>query len=300
MPNQLPSLGAVFLDHVAHFVPEMHRAATVLERSGFRLTPFTAQTNRVDGEPVPAGTGNRCAMLRQGYVEILTAVPTPSGDTDLARQLRERIADHVGLHLAAFSSADAAAEHRRLAAAGFATLPLVDMRRPVATESGTKDARFTIARIAHGSMPEGRVQFLTHHTEPLVWRDGFLDHPNGARALTGLWIAAEDPAEPAERFARFTGRPARRAGEVMTVALDRGVVHIARPGYLSGAFGISAAGSLPCFVAAQIAVESLASIEPYLATAGLVCRRVRLEPEGAAIAAPLPAVLGGTMLFHAG
>src|SRR5438874_1324894 len=111
-----------------------------------------------------------------------------------------RIADHVGLHLAAFSSADAAAEHRRLAEAGFATLPLVDMRRPVATASGSEDARFTIARIAHRSMPEGRVQFLTHHTEPLVWRDGFLDPPNGPRALTGLWIAAADPAEPAERF----------------------------------------------------------------------------------------------------
>ena len=133
MPNQLPSPGAIFLDHVAHFVPESDTAAAVLERCGFCLTPFTAQTNRVDGEAVPAGTGNRCAMLRQGYVEILTAVATPSGDTDLARQLRERIADHVGLHLAAFSSADAAAEDRRLAAAGFATLPLVDMRRPVAT-----------------------------------------------------------------------------------------------------------------------------------------------------------------------
>src|SRR4029077_322213 len=96
MPNQLPSPGAVFLDHVAHFVPEMETAAALLERCGFCLTPFTAQTNRVDGKAVPAGTGNRCAMLRQGYVEILTAVATPSGDTDLARQLRERIADHVG------------------------------------------------------------------------------------------------------------------------------------------------------------------------------------------------------------
>jgi hypothetical protein len=242
MPNQLPSPGAVFLDHVAHFVPEMEAAAAALERCGFRPTPFTAQTNRVDGMPVPAGTGNRCAMLRQGYVEILTA----TADTELARQLRERIADHVGLHLAAFSSADAGAEHRRLTAAGFATLPLVDMRRPVATESGNEDARFTIARIAHGGMPEGRVQFLTHHTERLVWRDGFLDHPNGARALTGLWIAADDPAEPAERFARFAGRPACRAGEVTTVALDRGAVHIARASYLSDAFGIGAAGSLPC------------------------------------------------------
>jgi hypothetical protein len=300
MPNQLPSPGAVFLDHVAHFVPEMDAAAAVLERCGFRLSPFTAQTNRIDGVPVPAGTGNRCAMLRQGYVEILTAVPTPAGDTELARQLRERIADHVGLHLAAFSSTDAAAEHRRLADVGFATLPLVDMRRPVATEAGTEDARFTIARIAHGSMPEGRVQFLTHHTERLVWRDGFLDHPNGAEALTGLWIAAEDPVEPTKRLARFAGRPARRAGEVMTVALDRGAVHVASPTYLSDAFGIGAAGNPPCFVAAQIAVESLATIEAYLAAASLNYRRVRLEPEGEAIAVPLPAALGGTMLFHAG
>ena len=207
MTNQLPPPGAVFLDHVAHFVPEMDAAAAALERCGFRLTPFTAQTNRVDGQPVPAGTGNRCAMLRQGYVEILTAVATPGGNTVLARQLRERIADHVGLHLAAFSSADAAAEHRQLAEAGFATLPLVDMRRPVTTHTGSEDARFTIARIAHHSMPEGRVQFLTHHTETLVWRDGFLDHPNGARALTGLWIAA---GRPAERLPSETARYVRR------------------------------------------------------------------------------------------
>jgi hypothetical protein len=295
MTEQLPSPGAVFLDHVAHFVPEMDAAAAVLERCGFRLTPFTAQTNRVDGRPVPAGTGNRCAMLRQGYVEILTA----TAETELAQQLRERIADHVGLHLAAFSSADAGAEHRRLAAAGFATLPLVDMRRPVATASCSEDARFTIARIAHGSMPEGRAQFLTHHTEPLVWRDGFLDHPNGAQALTGLWVAAADPAEAAGRFARFTGRATHRAGEVTTIALDRGAVNIARPLYLSEALGMTAAGALPCFVAAQIAVTNLAEISSQLTAAGIIFRQIRLG-DSDAIAATLPSTLGGTILFHAG
>ena len=68
--------------------------------------------------------------------------------------------------------------------------------------------------------------------------------------------------------------------------------------YLSDAFGIGAAGSLPCFVAAQIAVESLATIEPYLAAVGLSSRRVRLKSEGSALAVALPAALGGTMLFH--
>src|SRR5256885_4933581 len=91
MPNQLPPPGTVFLDHVAHFVPEMEAAAAALERCGFRLTPFTAQTNRVDGRPVPAGTGNRCAMLRQGYVEILTAVSTPFGGNQPAPPIRGRV-----------------------------------------------------------------------------------------------------------------------------------------------------------------------------------------------------------------
>jgi hypothetical protein len=295
MPPQLPPPGAVFLDHAAHFVPAMDAAAAALERCGFRLTPFTAQANRVDGAVVPTGTGNRCVMLRRGYLEILTA----TADTELARQLCERIADHVGLHLTAFSSADTAAEHRRLGAVGFPTLPLVDMRRPVMTEVGSEDARFTIARVAPGSMAEGRVQFLTHHTEPLVWRPDFLDHPNGAQALTGLWIAATDPAEPAERFARFAGRSAMRDGAVTTIALDRGVVHIAAPGFLGEALGITPAGRLPGFVAAQIAVTSLAALAVHLDAAGLAYRRIRLKAEGNAIAVTLPAAIGDTLLFHA-
>src|SRR5215469_8417909 len=113
MPNQLPDRGQIFLDHTAFFVPAMEPAASTLERCGFRLTPFTIQTNREGEATVPSGTGNRCAMLRNGYLELLTA----TSDSPLAAQLRERIADHPGLHLAAFTSADAVAEHRRLAAA---------------------------------------------------------------------------------------------------------------------------------------------------------------------------------------
>ena len=148
---------------------------------------------------MPSGTGNRCAMLREGYIELLTA----TSDTPLAAQLRERIADHYGIHLAAFSTADAAAEHRRLADCGFSTLPLVDMRRPVKVPGGGDDfARFSIARVAHGTMPEGRAQFLTT-SEPLVWLPDMLDHPNGAEALDGR-IAADDPAEVVTRYARCT------------------------------------------------------------------------------------------------
>ena len=289
MTGQLPEPGAVFLDHVAHFVPVMDAAAAALERCGFRLTPFTAQTNRAEGKTLPAGTGNRCAMFRRGYVEILAATV----DTPLAQQLADRLTRHVGLHLAAFSSADAGFERRRLAAAGFPVLPLVDMRRPVAIEGGEDWARFTIARIASGIMPEGRMQFLTHHTEGLVWRDPFLDHPNGAHALAAVWIAAADPAEPAQRFAQFTGRPIRQEGEVSAIPLERGAVRVATPEYLRRVLGIELGPPLPYLAAFEVVVLSLPRLAKLLDAAGLVHLRVR---DGFAVS--LPPSIGGTILFR--
>lgn len=285
MLKQLPGPGEVFLDHTAFFVPAMDAAADVLERYGFRLTPFTVQTNREGDETMPSGTGNRCAMLRNGYLELLTA----TSDTPLAAQLRERIAHHPGLHLAALANADAAAEHHRLEQAGFPTLPLVDMRRPV----GDDFARFTIARIAHGTMPEGRAQFLTHHTESLVWLPDMLDHPNGAEALTALWIAADDPAEPAGRYARFTGRPAIPNGPMTTIDLDRGRLMIATQAFLRDTYGIAPGGKPPCFVAAAIRVKSLAKVKEGLDAGGLDSRFAHRS-----LVVDLPAALGDALVFH--
>jgi Glyoxalase-like domain len=289
MTGQLPGQGQVFLDHVAHFAPAIEPAAEALERCGFHLTPFTVQTNRVDGKPVAAGTGNRCAMFRRGYIELLVA----TSDTLLSRQLTERLARHIGIHLAAFSTADAASERERLAATGFPILPLVDMRRPVGSDAGDQWARFTIARMAPGIMPEGRIQFLTHHTAELVWRDPFLDHPNGALMLAALWIAATDPAEPASRFARFTGRPVRQEDEVSTIRLDRGTVRVATADYLESKFGIDPRLPLPHLAAYEVTVESLARLRECLDAAG-----VTYALADRTVALPLPASIGGTILFR--
>jgi hypothetical protein len=290
MPRQVPREGEVFLDHVAHFVPALEPAAAALAACGFRLTPFAAQQNRVDGKPIPAGTANCCAMLRCGYVELLAA----TADTPLSRQLEERLRHHVGLHLAAFSSADAAAEHRRLAAAGFAVQPLVDMRRPAAGASDAAEARFTIARIAPDIMPEGRIQFLTHRTPELVWPRPYLGHPNGAQALAALWIAADDIGEAAARFARFTGRPAQRDGDAASIPLDRGVLRFASPAFLERQFGIARGPQPPYIALYEIAVASLGPLHRVLDAAGVTARPAE---DGFAVA--LPPAVGGTILFRA-
>jgi hypothetical protein len=120
-----------------------------------------------------------------------------------------------------------------------------------------------------------------------------LDHPNGATALAALWIAADDPAEPAARYARFTGRDARRDGAVTTIALDRGALHFIAPAHLGAALGIAQRGKLPCLAAAEIAVADLAIAAACVVHSGLAHRRI-----GDRIVVALPPGLGDALVFR--
>ena len=269
--RQLPVGDEIFLDHVGHFVPDLEAARRALGRAGFQATPVSIQVNPdpAGGTPKPSGTGNLTAMFRRGYVEVLFR----TADTALGRDLAAALARHGGLHLAAFAVADAGAAHRRLAQAGFQTQPLVAMQRPVETAEGPDIAAFTIARLAPGQMPEGRIQILTHRTESTVWQPRWLDHPNGAVRLAALTIAVDDVNEAAARFARFTGRAAAPCEDGQVVWLDRGRVELLTPGAFGRRFPELAIPSLPFIGACAIDVASLAVAEAALRQGGLAPRR---------------------------
>jgi hypothetical protein len=220
---QTPAGDQIFLDHVGWFVPDMDDAGRQFEDLGFVLTPFVAQHNAdpTGGPPVPAGTGNRCAMLRRGYLEILTA--SDGADTPLAKQLNAAVAHYTGLHLIAFTIDDAVAAHARLEAGGFAPLPPVHLRRPLALPTGAEaEVAFTVLRVAPGVMEEGRVQMLRQETPDLVWQDHLVARDNGIAALAGILLCVDDPMAVSDRFAGFTGRAARGGGDYRVIDLDRG------------------------------------------------------------------------------
>ena len=287
-PNrQLPVGNEIFLDHVGHFVPDVEAARSALARAGFAATPISIQVDERNGELT--GTGNTTAMLARGYIEALFR----TADTPLAQEFDAALARHAGVHLAAFAVADAAAAHRRLATAGLRVRPLAQMRRPAETEAGAGVAAFTVARVERAVMPEGRIQILTHHSEAEVWRPRWLTHPNGSRALTGLIIAVPDVEEAAERFARFTGRPAAALGVGQTIRLDRGRVHIVSPGDFANLVPGVAIPGVPFIGAYGILVQSIDATRSLLARAKIPTRQV-----GAALLAPFPAGLGdGALLF---
>ncbi len=217
---QVPAAGKLVLDHVAHFVPHADHASSALKQIGFTLTPFSEQFHRAEpgGPLLPAGSGNRCVMLREGYLEFLT----PTGDTPVASQLRSSIKRYTGVHLVAFGTAAPETDHVRLAKAGFGPLPPVALQRQIGTATGDGTARFTVVRVPPGTMPEGRIQFCQQHTPELLWQQHWLEHHNRAAVLAGVILRVADAREAAQRFTQYTGLLAQLSGSVWRISTARG------------------------------------------------------------------------------
>jgi hypothetical protein len=289
--RQLPLGPEIFLDHLAHFVRDAQAAGSALARAGFAPAPLSIQSNPDPdgGPPRLTGTGNITVMFRRGYVEVLFK----TSETPLAREFDAALDRHAGLHLVAFAVADAAAAHAGLNASGFPVRPLVQMQRPVDTESGPAVAAFTIARVEQGVMPEGRIQVLTHRTEQAVWQPRWLTHPNGAIGLTDVVLAVADLDEAARRFARFTRRPAVTNAAGRAITLDRGRVQLMEAAGFAALLPDVAVPSLPFIGAYAVRVASLDRAEHALTAGKLATRR-----NGAMLVAPFPPELGlGTWLF---
>jgi hypothetical protein len=265
--RQLPLNDEVFVDHVGHFVRDPEAASRALSRMGFAPAPKSVQQNP-DG--TPTGTGNVTVMLTRGYLEMLFK----TADTPLAREFDASLDEYSGIHLAAFSVADGAREHIRVAAAGFAMRPLVQFSRPVDTESGPGTASFTVVRLERGAMAEGRIQMLQHRTEDTVWQPRWLKQPNGALGFVDMVIAVADVAEATGRFVRFLGRPAMPTRSGQMIQLDRGQVQIMTAEAFGRTFPEVTVPRLPFMGAYAIKVQSLAVMEAALQNAGMASRRV--------------------------
>ena len=272
--RQKPAAGELYLDHVAHFVPDLGAAGRLLEALGFSVTPVSAHRDQ-NG---PAGTSNRCLMFEQGYVEILA----PTLDTPNARRVRERMASFVGVHLACLGTPDAAAEHARLAAHGFEPEPLVRLERNVDGQT----LRFNVVYVPPAKMPEGRIQYVQQLTPEYLWQPR---HVNPFR-LTEVFVVAEDPVQAAARWGRYAGLMPRRDGDLVVLDCTRGSVFVSNREHLSGLLGAAPA-------APALAGYSLACRDPQKFAARCSAHGIPVHRKQNSYSALLPAALGGAWLF---
>ena len=210
---------AVALDHVGVAARELAPLAAAFERLGFTLTPVAQQSGRrTPNLPVePYGTGNRCAFLQHGYIELIAILDPVRFDNGLGAWLGR----YEGLHIVALAMEDEEANLRRLRRGGIPIPGVAYLERPV--EPGGPVARF--ARLPLPDAPEGRLQLIRHLTPELVWQERWMTHANGAVALEGVVLAAAEPAQTAARLSRLAGWPVRPdplGGFLMTLPGEAG------------------------------------------------------------------------------
>jgi hypothetical protein len=263
------------LDHVGVCTRDGPSLWAAYERLGFTLTPVARQSRR-PGEPL--GTGNRCAMLRRGYIELLALLDPSLPDNGLGAML-DRFA---GAHILALGMQDSEGNLARLRRAGLNIPGIAPLSRPVEAPDGPI-ARFE--RLPLPDAPEGRVQLVRHLTPELLWQDRWLDHPNGATELRGAILVADAPAESAARLSRLAGLPLEPdpAGGYALPLPDGGRVRVLSPEVAASVLPGVTAPALPAVAGMVLGTADLDATRRFLSAGSLsdVPSGVMVPPERA-------------------
>jgi hypothetical protein len=260
------------LDHVGIAGRDLGAMAAAFERLGFQLTPLARHSGKrtPDGPVVPFGTGNRCIMLRQGYVELIAIVDPAAFSNTLDRFL----ARYAGIHIIALGIADEVENLDRLRRAGIDIPGVAYLERPV-DDADPNGPRARFARLPLPDAPEGRLQLIRHLTPEAIWQERFLTHPNHAVGLEEVVIAVEQPAEAAARFSRLAGRPVvpDPAGG-FALPLPHGTVRLLPADALGTVFPGVAIPSLPYIAGVTVRTADLEATARLLAEGGVAHERL--------------------------
>ncbi len=283
------------LDHLAVVNREMGLLEEAYTRLGFLLTPVSRHSGSLTagGPVVPMGSGNRCAMFKAGYLELLAIV-----DASLNHErIEAMVARHIGIHIMAFGCDDSPAAQAHLNAAGFDVSAPHLLERMAETSSGQQLVKFRNLRLPPEEMPEGMLIVIKHETPGLLWEPHLLEHPNGVVALTEVLVCVADVEEASSRYARMLGVEPLREGEVSRFALPRGRFVLVSPAALPGeAPGVSAP-SLPFPAAFTVAVEKLAATAALLEENGVPFAK-QSGKEGDRVAVSAEAGCGAVLRFE--
>ena len=174
------------LDHVVvNALRGMDAAAETFAALGFTLTPLGRHS---------LGSINHLMMAPGDYLELV-AVP------ETGKQRQEVLDSPFGLSGLVFKTDDADAPYQRLSAAGLSPTEPVAFSRPVEIDGEARDARFRTVRVAAELFPAGRVYFCQHLTPELVWREEWLEHPNGFAGFDRIEVASPEPETAASLYA---------------------------------------------------------------------------------------------------
>ena len=198
------------LDHLGAIVRDLAAGAARWERLGFRLSPLSRQRGRMPGrdEDGPWATANRCAILAQGYLELIGIVDAASFNP--WTKFLDRF---EGLHLLAFRVPNADSAYAEFARRTGTLNAPVQRERRLDVNGVEETMRFRNIFSRDESYPEGRYIVLEHQTPDFLWQPRYQSHPNGAVALESALVCADDVAAQADRLETILGVPPAKGAD---------------------------------------------------------------------------------------
>lgn len=225
------------LDHAGCIVSAFASAAARWEHLGFHLTPVSRQRGAVPGREGfhPWATANRCAILRNTYLELIGVV-----DPAVFNPWAGFIAKNEGLHILALRCDDAQSAHAILSARTDALLSPVPRERMLDVDGEQRAMRFRNIFSRDEAWPEARYLVIEHQTPDFLWQPRYQQHENGACELKAVTFVADDPSVLIPRMdALGAAVVARDDGFISAQLPGRGVIHIMRSDAFAGVYGFA-------------------------------------------------------------
>jgi hypothetical protein len=191
------------LDHIVHAVHDLDAAARIYSSVGFTV----GARNRH-----PWGTHNRIVQLKNCYLEILEVaepekiVPHGARSFSFGAFNRDFLASRQGFSMLILNSSNAADDARAFEASGIGNSKVLDFSREGERPDGTPvKLAFSLAFAADTASPNVRFAVCQHHFPENFWDPAFQIHANGAKAVTGAVMVAENPADHHIFLKAFSG-----------------------------------------------------------------------------------------------
>jgi hypothetical protein len=191
------------LDHIVHAVRDLDAAAELYRRAGFTV----GARNRH-----PWGTHNRIVQLKNCYLEILEVaepekiVPHRARSFSFGAFNRDFLASREGFSMLILNSSNAAGDARAFETSGIGNFEVFEFAREGKRPDGTPvKLAFSLVFAADPASPNVRFAVCQHHFPENFWDPAFQTHANGARAVPGAVMVADNPTDHHIFLKAFTG-----------------------------------------------------------------------------------------------
>ena len=221
------------IDHLVLAVPDLAAAAATYRALGFSV----GTRNRH-----PWGTENHVVQLEGAFLEIIGladdyVAPAPHHPAaPFAAEVEAAASRGGGLILVALRSEDAAAESRRLSAAGLGSGRMLHFGRTAETIEGERrELSFTLAFADRPALPGAGFFFCQHGRPEHFWSAAAQVHANGARSLGAVTLCLDLPSPRAVEIAILCDTAAEGKADRISIPTGGGEIHLRTPADLEGA-----------------------------------------------------------------